>query len=96
MDVDDLAREPLEKRLRQELHEAGADDERDAVPLEPVGERPVALLPRRVGLERERLRGDACRSGPLERAGARTAGGHRDHRQPFVDQRLEIRPLPGN
>ena len=47
-----------------------------------------------VGLvDRERLRRDTRRSGSLERAGTRTAAGHRDHRQPFVDQRLQVRPL---
>jgi hypothetical protein len=96
VDVDDPVREALQERLREQLHEAGADDEGDAAPLEPVGHRPVALLSGAVGLQRERLCLDARCPGTLERARFRTAGGDGDHGQPRVEEGLEVRPLAGD
>ena len=91
--VDDALREAFEERGREQVHVAGADDDADAVLLEPVRHRRVALLPVGEALQLERARGDAGRAGPVERAHALLVRRDRDDRQLRVEERLEVRAL---
>ena len=94
MDVDDPLREAVEERVREQVHVAGADDQADAVGLEPGGHRGVALLAAPAQLE-DRGR-DPGRLGALERAHAGPVRRDGGDRQPLVDQRLQVRPLAGD
>ena len=93
VDVDDAVREAGEEAGRQQLHVAGADDEADAVLLEPVRHHGVALLAARELVEREGGRRHVRPFGPLERARIRPRGGDGVDGQPRVEERLEIRAL---
>src|SRR5437764_3155472 len=93
VDVDDPVGEPLEERLRQQMHVAREDDEVNAAKLEPVGELRVAVRAIRVALEREDARRDAGGARPFERSHAVLIRRHACDREPRVDQRLQVRPL---
>ena len=76
------------------MHVAGADDELDAVRLEPLRERDVALLAARV--VRRAAKTAVAMFAASARSSARTPAlvrGDRGDRQPRVEQRLEVRPL---
>ena len=85
--------EALEERGPQQVHVARADDERHAVPDEPVGHGRVSLLAALVVVELEDGRRDAGRCGPLERPRAGLVRRDRRDGQPRVDQRLQVRAL---
>jgi hypothetical protein len=78
------------------VHVAGADHEADTVLFEPVGHRGVALLPGPVVVQLEHGRRHARVLGALERPRARPVRRDGGDRQARVDQRLEVRPLPGD
>ncbi len=94
VDVDDPAREALEEACGEELHVAGADDELDAVLLEPVGHR-QCRAPRGRRSRRARRRGRDPGRARRARARARLGPvrGDRGDRQAGVDQRLQVRAL---
>jgi hypothetical protein len=96
MHVDDPLRKALEEGRREEVHIAGADDEPGAVLLEPVRHRGVALLAVRELVERKALGRHAGRGCPAKRPHVRLARRDRRHGQTGVDERLQIRPLPGD
>ena len=62
--------------------------------LEPVRHRRVARVAIGDRLERKRRRRDTRGLGTLERACARDVRRHGDDRQPGVEKRLQVRPLP--
>ncbi len=80
---------------REEMHVPGADDELDAVPGQPVGDGGVAFIAVRVLLEWEGAGGHAGTVSPVERVSAAAVGGDRDDGESRVEQRLEVRALPG-
>ena len=84
-------RKMRQKGVREQLHVAGADDELDAVPLEPGGHREVAIVAARVGVELEHRVWDGGRFGPLEREHTGDVRGDGGDRQAVVDQSLEVR-----
>ena len=92
--VDDATRETSEERRPEQVHVAGADDELDALFLEPVRHRRVSRVSIGEPLERKRRRRDAHGLGTLERSCPRDVRRDRDDRQPRIEKRLQIRPLP--
>ena len=92
--VDDATREAREERRPEQVHVAGADDELDALALQPVRHRRVARVAIGEPLERKRRRRDAHSLGTLERSCSRDVRRNRDDGQLCVEQRLQIRPLP--
>ena len=94
MHVDDATRETSEERRPEQVHVAGADHELDALALQPLRHRRVSRVPVGEPLERKRRRRDAHGLGTLERSRARDVRRNGDDRQPRIEQRLQIRPLP--
>ena len=72
----------------------GADDDEDAVLLEPVAHGCVAGLARVECRERERLRRDAGTARAFERPKPLGARRDRDDGKAVVEKRLEVRSLP--
>src|SRR4051794_19869331 len=97
MDVDHAALEAPEEGGREQLHVAGEYDELDAARRQPVGDRGVARLARRVLGAREDARLDAGAPRTLERRRLRLIGGDGDDVDPAaavdaIEDGLQVGP----
>jgi hypothetical protein len=95
--VHDPAREAADESRTEDLHEARQHHQAHAPLLQPVAERPVALVAVGVGVAREDGRlhaGAACTLEPPGALPARGYGGDVD--RVVVEQRLQVGALPGD
>ena len=96
MDVDDPVREAVEEPGRQQVHVAGEDDQ--ATPCSSSQAAIARSRPLAAAYARELEDGgrDPGRARPCERRRSGPVRGDRADRQAGVDQRLQVRALPGD
>ncbi len=93
MDVQDPPGKAVQKRLAEQAHVAGENDELHAALPEPLRQLLVSAFTALELGRRERASLDAGLCGAVQAFRLRVVGGDRDDRQAGVEQRLQVRSL---